>query len=183
MKKFLSNTIFKIIGWKVDSNIDTNLVKKAVLVSAPHTSNWDFFLMLFGVWKMNVNVNFMIKDSFFVFPTGNILNWLGGVPVNRSKARNVVSQISDKLKNKEIQYLVISAEGTRSYTEKWKSGFYRIAQKSDAPLYFGFIDYRKKVVGISKEFKMTGDYDNDLVEIKKYFSKVTPKFPELFSYK
>ena len=41
MKKLLSILFLKIMGWNLVGEVPKE-VKKAVLVCAPHTSNWDF---------------------------------------------------------------------------------------------------------------------------------------------
>jgi len=40
--------------------------------------------------------------------------------------------------------LGISPEGTRSRVEKWKTGFYYIAQKANVPIVLMYMDYKKK---------------------------------------
>ena len=42
MKKIISRTILKIMGWKVVGDIPTQ--NKYVIIVSPHTSNWDFII-------------------------------------------------------------------------------------------------------------------------------------------
>ena len=172
----ISKFIFKLIGWKAICELDTAKVPKAVIVAAPHTTNWDFLYTILGTRVMGVKINFMIKDSFFFFPLNILMKTLGGIPVDRSKKNSLVSQVVEKIDQGDINYLIISAEGTRSYTEKWKSGFYYIAQTANIPLHPGYIDYKEKVVGIGQEFVTSGQFDLDLQSLKEYFKKITPLY-------
>lgn len=181
MKKIITGILFKILGWKTICNLTTKNHPKAVIVAAPHTSNWDFLFTILGFWKMNIKMNFLIKDSFFFFPLGILMKSLGGVPVNRNVNTNLVESAINSFNNGDLNYLVLSAEGTRSYTEKWKSGFYYIAKGAKIPLYLGYIDYKQKVVGIEQEAIITGSYEVDLQNIKSYFEKITPLYPEKFN--
>ena len=79
--------------------------------------------------------------------------------------------------------LIIPAEGTRSYSKEWKSGFYHIAQTAGVPIILGFLDFAKKEVGFLDEFNPTGNYEKDLKIIQKKYVGITPKFPELNALK
>lgn len=43
--------------------------------------------------------------------------------------------------------LVITPEGTRGKARVWKSGFWRIADALDVPVYMGFVDAKTKTTG------------------------------------
>ena len=63
-----------------------------------------------------------------------------------------------ELKKSEEMIVAVPAEGTRSWVEKWKTGFYHIAKGADVPLLLGFIDYQKKELGFGPIFYLTGDF-------------------------
>ena len=48
----------------------------------------------------------------------------------------------------ESLYLVIPPEGTRSRVERWKTGFYRIADRAGVPILLGFLDFGRRVGGL-----------------------------------
>jgi 1-acyl-sn-glycerol-3-phosphate acyltransferase len=79
--------------------------------------------------------------------------------------------------------LVVPVEGTRGYTSEWKSGFYHIAIAANVPIIFGFLDFAKKEGGYLDVFYPTGNYEQDIVDIKKHYLHVTPKHPEFNSLK
>ena len=61
MKKIISKFIFCIIGWKI---IGQNYFpKKCVVIAAPHTSNWDFFIGKLYGYIIGLKANYLIKSS------------------------------------------------------------------------------------------------------------------------
>ena len=40
--------------------------------------------------------------------------------------------------------MAVTPEGTRSRQEKWKTGFYYLAKKSNVPICLGYLDYKLK---------------------------------------
>jgi len=178
LARLVSIILLKLTGWKVIGEAPAN--KKCVIIGAPHTSNWDFALMLAVVFIYRIEVRWMGKDSLFPFPIGYFMEWLGGISINRSKSNRVVGQIVDKYQSSNELRLIITPEGTRSKVEQWKSGFYHIAETAQGPILMGYVDFAKKEAGIYDSFQPTGDYEKDLGKIQAFYSTKTPKIPELF---
>ena len=76
---------------------------------------------------------------------------------------------------------MVTPEGTRSKMEKWKTGFYYIAQKANVPLALGFMDYKTRTCGIAKLIYLTGNFEIDMKKVMDFYKTITPKFPEKFS--
>ncbi len=76
--------------------------------------------------------------------------------------------------------IAITPEGTRKGTAKWRKGFLYIAHDAKVPLLLGAIDYKLKKIEITTEFTPTGNVDNDMKAIKKFYSKFHAKYPEKF---
>lgn len=176
----LSKFIFKLIGWKVVDSAPEN-IDKAVLMVAPHTSNWDFILGRLYAWIVNIPVRFLIKKELYFWPLGPILDKMGGVPIDRKKGRNTVDIVAALFDDYKRIYIAVTPEGTRSLSHDWKKGFYFIAQKANVPILLSFIDYKKKVVGMGKPFITSGDYDVDIKKIKDFYRDKSARFPEKFS--
>ncbi len=176
MRKFLK-FLLKLAGWKIDEYVPTG-IEKCVVVMGPHTSNWDFIIGRITFANYGVNAKFLIKKELFFFPLGIIFKRLGGIPVDR-KTNNNITDFAVKLfeENKSL-YLVFTPEGTRKYNDRWKKGFYYIAQKANVPIYIAYIDYSTKKGGFERIFEPTGDVDADIREIKQVLSKYKGKFPE-----
>ena len=54
--------------------------------------------------------------------------------MDRSKHSNLVDQVVEIFGKSEEFIMTITPEGTRSYSPKWKTGFYRIAKKANVPI-------------------------------------------------
>lgn len=160
-------------GWKVEGHVPES--KKFVVIAAPHTSNWDLPFMLGVAYTYRIQLRWMGKASLFWPPLGWLMTALGGIPIDRSKANDVVSQMVDIYTAADTLAVAIPPEGTRSKVRKWKTGFYNIAHGANVPIALGFLDYKRKVGGIGGVFTTTGDYAADLEEIKAFYAGVTGK--------
>jgi 1-acyl-sn-glycerol-3-phosphate acyltransferase len=170
------------MGWKMVGEVPTG-VKKAVLVCAPHTSNWDFPFALAAFNSVDLKLNYFIKKSWFFFPMNLFFKATGGIPVDRSKNHGVVESMILTLKEREEMIVAVPAEGTRSWVPKWKTGFYHIAMGANVPLVMGFVDYKKKEVGFDSLFELSGDFEKDMIKIQEFFKGKTPKHPEKYNPK
>ena len=181
MLKLLASLILKIMGWKVVGEIPEE-VKKAVVLSAPHTSNFDFFIGRLGLWYKGYPVYFLIKkEAFKPAFVGWILKKAGGIPVDRGKSSSTTKKIAEELKKRDNIYLVITPEGTRSLVKTWKRGFYYIALEAGIPIVLGFVNYPQKEAGFGPVFYPTGDYEKDIKEIQKFYYDKGAKHPENFN--
>ena len=104
MKKFLGKSILKLIGWKLDISIPIEKIQKAVLVAAPHTSNWDFFYTIISFWALEIPMKFFIKDDWTKPWYGFIIKSLGGIGVDRSQRANRVDYATELMKKSKNQF-------------------------------------------------------------------------------
>ena len=186
MLKIIGKLILQLAGYKIIDTTPKGVqnYQKAVMIAAPHTSNWDYVYTMAALYALDVPIKYLGKASLFKFPLGFLIKKLGGIPVKREQKNNMVNDMA-KMINESIEQiiLIIPAEGTRSYSKDWKSGFYHIAQTAGVPIILGFLDFGKKEVGFLDEFNPTGNYENDLKIIQKKYVGITPKYPELNSLK
>ncbi|HSB97802.1 MAG TPA: lysophospholipid acyltransferase family protein [Spongiibacteraceae bacterium] len=160
--------ILRLIGWRVIGELPAQ--RKYVLIGAPHTSNWDFPLMLLAMLKVGMDVHWLGKSALFPFPFAGFMRWLGGIPVDRSKNNNLVDQLVDLYRRRDELVLIIPPEGTRSKVERWKTGFYYVALGAGVPILLGFVDGSRKEMGFGPLFYPTGDYAADLPAIQAFYS-------------
>ena len=170
----------KCIGWSV--NISVPYRDKSVICVAPHTSNWDFIIGLLAYRSIGRKACFLMKEFWFFFPLKYLLKALGGIPVNQKKSQSLTSQIIEDYKTHDHLNLAVTPEGSRSPVDKWKTGFLTIAFNANVPIQLGVIDFKKKEVLIKKEFTPTGHNQEDLKEIRKYYSqfKEAARYPDKF---
>ncbi len=170
--------ILKTMGWTFEGNFPD--LEKFIIIVAPHTSNWDFFIGISAMFAIGFRARWLGKHTIFRKPFGRILRWMGGIPVNRSQAGNVVEQIVCLIKQSETMILGMSPEGTRKKVDRWKSGFYRIAEGAGIPIVPLAMDYGKKVIRIYPPFGVSGNPERDFVTLRGIFKDVTAKHPENF---
>ena len=176
MLQKLARLVLKIGGWTAVGGIPDE--PKAVFIAAPHTSNWDGLWALTYKVAVGLDIHFFAKHSLFWFPLGALLRGLGGIPLDRSRAKSAVALAVDMFATEEQFYFGLAPEGTRGYRDAWKSGFYRIAIAADVPVYLGLIDYGKKEVGIGGRLDLSGDQDADLQKCIEFYAGVEGRWPE-----
>ena len=174
--RLLAILILKLIGWKALG--DEPPYKKFVLIGAPHTSNWDFPLMLLVVLKLRLKLFWMGKHTLFPFPVGWLMKWLGGIPIDRRASHNVVNETVRQYRENEELIVLIPPEGTRSKVKEWKSGFYHIACNAGVPILLGYVDASRKEAGFADFFEPTGNIEQDMQQIRAFYSNKRGLNPE-----
>lgn len=178
--KLLSELILKLMGWKL-IGAPPEGISKAVFITAPHTSFYDFFIGRMYCWSRKIPAKVFIKKEAFKWYYGWLLKYVGGIPIDRSKSGNRVEQAAEMLKERDPIYLAITPEGTRKRVDTWKKGFYYIALKAEVPIIFSFLDYDKKEVGIGPILEVTGNFNKDFKKIEDYYRGMKGKHPERFN--
>lgn len=155
-------------------------LKQFVVIGAPHTTNWDFVVAMLLLFTTGIRIHWLGKHTIFRWPFGGFMRALGGIPVDRRQAADIVGQAVAQFRTHERFALGLSPEGTRSRTERWKSGFYRIATTAGVPIILGVIDFRRRELRLGEVFHPTGDYEADLVRIRAIYRPDQAKYPEKF---
>lgn len=166
--KIIAIVILRVIGWRVVGDLPAK--HKFVLIGAPHTSNWDFPLMLLAVLRVEMDVHWLGKSSLFPPVFGAFMRSLGGIAVDRSKNNNLVAQLAELFQQRDELIVIIPPEGTRSKVERWKSGFYHVAATAGVPILLGFVDASRKQIGFGPLFFPSGDYETDLPKIQAFYA-------------
>ena len=149
-----------------------------LLVGAPHTSNWDFVLMLAITWSLGVRSRFLGKHSLFRGLLGPLMRGLGGIPVDRGNPAGLVDEVVARVRDGERFFLVVTPEGTRAKADHWKSGFYRIALDTGLPVTLGYVDRRTMTTGLGPTLRVTGDVAADMDRIRAFYADKSGLHPE-----
>lgn len=171
-----------LIGrWKWKLNVTVELPPKCIIALAPHTSNWDFVLGQLYMRSQGMRINFLMKKEWFFWPLGAFFRRIGGIPVYRSKHTHMTDNLAQEAGQRATFRLCITPEGTRSLNPDWKLGFYYIALKAQIPILLYGLDYERKLIQCTESFIPTGDIDNEMKMIKRYFKDFKGKYPEKFT--
>jgi len=177
IKKIVARVLIALVpGWKDSVEEWPN---KAVVIGAPHTSNWDAIFMVLIMWSKGRSFNFLVKDSVFKIPVFKyFVKWLGGIAVDRKNPAGLVQNVAEKAAKLDTLSLCITPKGTRSPRDFWKSGFYRIAMAADLPVAFGFVDSVSRRFGVGPTLQLTGDVSADMDIIRAFYAPMKGYNPE-----
>lgn len=169
--------IFRVIlRWKVVGELPDT--PKMICALAPHTTNSDFFFIVYLASYFRVTPNWIGKKELFEGFLGKFSYYVGGIPVDRDSPLKAMKQVIKFVNQEENVLLCIAPEGTRHYTDHWKKGFYYIAQKADIPIVFFKMDYPKRTITIREAFFPTGDTNADMAVIRPFFDDAVGRHPE-----
>jgi len=176
----LAALYMRIFNWRIEGAWPAG-IEKAVVVAAPHTSNWDMPNMLALSYALGIKPNWLGKKQMFRWPFEGFMRWLGGTPVDRSAPQGMVGQTAAAIAAAEGIWLVIPPSGTRSKRPYWKSGFYHIAREAQVPILLSYLDYKRRVGGVGKVLIPSGDIAADMDIVRAFYADVTPRFPQAAS--
>lgn len=173
--------VLRLFGWRAVGEAPD--LPKFVFVGAPHTSNLDFFMTAMTMAALGVRGHFVMKHQPFVGPVGWLLRFLGGIPLDRDRTRDFVSQMVDEFNSRDQFLLAIMPEGTRgkdkdSATKGWRSGFYYIAKGAGVPLVMVLFDYANKRMRVGPAVWPSDSYEADLPRIQALFAGVEGRNPD-----
>ena len=172
----LIRNFLKILGWKLTGDFPN--LNKSVIIFAPHTSYWDGFYGKLLLMHFNINYKFLSKKEFFKFPLNYLFRFYGSIPVSRNK--EFIDEVVSLFEKSKSLHIVLSPEGQLAKTDHWKKGFYYMAKKANVPIVIGYIDYKKKEIGIKGVLKNINDMNETINEISKMYNDVNAKYPDNF---
>ena len=157
-----------ISGWTIKGMVPDE--ERIVIIAAPHTSNWDFVLAMLAIFGLNIKLRWLRKHSIFKPGFKNFFKWLGGIPVYRDNPSNLIDNVVKIVKREKSIVIAMTPEGTRKKVKRWKTGFLRIAKQTQSKILLISIDAPTKSIEIGKIFNPTGNSEDDLAFIQKYYS-------------
>ena len=176
LRSLLSRLFWAVSRWKLVSTPAPP--RPTVLIGAPHTSNWDFVLMLAIAWRLGIDVRWLGKKSLFAGWRGPIMRRLGGIPVDRRNPASVVADVVARVRDGEVFGLVVTPDGTRKGHTHWKSGFYRIAREAGMAVTLGYVDRTTMTTGLGPTLELTGDVPADMDRIRTFYADKAGLRPE-----
>lgn len=176
----VASALIKMAGWRNVGEIPN--IPQAVVLALPHTSNVDGMYAIPCLFALDLNISIMAKHTLFKIPVfAQLLHWVGVIPINRGKKGSVLQASIDKFKTGKPLFLGLAPEGTRQYTENWKTGFYYLAVGAGVPILPVALDYNTKEVRFLSPIYPSGDIDADLPKIYAQYKGVMPKHTERLS--
>lgn len=179
----IAKKILRLLGWNAEGFTPSD--GRYILIVAPHTSWRDFVVGKLALDAKGVPAVFLIKKEFFVFPLRRLLKRLGGLPVDRRHAGGIIestANLLDRYKDRRMA-VVITPEGTRKRTEKWKKGFYVLARRTHLPVYAGIVDYRRKTCDIlPTPLSLDKPFEEVMEDLSHIYEGAQGRYPENFNF-
>lgn len=176
LRRLVARVFWACSRWRLAG--ESAPTRPTVLIGAPHTSNWDFVLMLAIAWGRGIDVHWLGKKSLFTGWRGPIMRRIGGIPVDRAGPEHVVDEVVAQVRAGRVFGLVVTPDGTRGKHEYWKSGFYRIARETGMPVTLGFVDRTTMTTGLGPTMELTGDVAGDMDRIRAFYADKAGFRPE-----
>lgn len=176
LRRGAARVFWRCSKWRLVPEKDPH-VGPRILIGAPHTSNFDFVLMLGIAWEARMRIHWLGKRELFKGPLGPVMRSLGGIAVDRKNATGVVDDVVKRAKEDDRFLLVVTPEGTRQ-GKGWRSGFYRIARGAGLPVSLGFADGVTKTSGIGPTVSLSGNVAADMDIIREFYRDKTGVRPE-----
>jgi len=167
----LGGLFLRLLGWKIIGRFPDE--KKLLIIVAPHTSNWDYFIAMAAKFYLGIRVRYLMKSEAYVWPMRVLYKWTGAVPVYRSEKTDILEQTIDWLNSEDNVWLGLSPEGTRSKIDKWKTGFLRIAHGADIPIFLAAFDGKNKCLVCDKLINpadLKGDLSAQAKALQDYYA-------------
>jgi len=165
--RWLGRSVLRLGGWRMVGPIPP--VGRAVVVVAPHSSNWDGIWGMAAKLAMGVDIRVLGKAQLFWWPLGPILRRLGAIPVDRDQPQGVVEQAVELIRSSEQIWYVIAPEGTRKPVKEWKRGFWKIAHGAQVPVLTAYFHYPERIIGFGPAFHTTGNMEVDMAALRQWY--------------
>lgn len=174
--KILADKFLKLAGWQIIGDIPN--IKKAVLLAVPHTSNFDGVFAIPTLLALDVDIRLLGKKELFKVPVlAQVLRWGGVISIDRQKQGSTLQASIDEFAKRDKLFIALAPEGTRKFTDAWKTGFYYLAMGAGVPIIPIAMDYKSREVRFMMPFVPTGDIDKDLPKLYAYYHGVVGKNP------
>ncbi|MGE8224621.1 MAG: lysophospholipid acyltransferase family protein [Stenotrophomonas sp.] len=165
--RWLGRSVLRLGGWHIRGPVPD--LAKAVVIAAPHSSNWDGLWGLAAKMALGVEARILGKDKLFWWPLSLVLRRMGVVPLDRSSPQGTVGQAVAMIRDSEQIWYALAPEGTRKPVTEWKGGFLKIARMADVPIIPAYFHYPEKVIGFGPVFHTTGDDVADMAAVRQWY--------------
>lgn len=160
--------LLRLAGWQVRGTVPD--VSRAVIIFAPHSSNWDGIWMYLATTAIGLDVCILGKPVLFRIP---VLAWIlrryGGCPASEDPDHPVLEQAASLFSARDRVWYALAPEGTRKPVSRWKIGFWKIATANGVPIVPVYLHYPEKVVGIGDIFHPGDDMRADIARLRAFY--------------
>ena len=173
---WLARALLRLLGWTVDVRWPD--APRGVVIVYPHTSNWDFPVGYLARLSAALPLSWLGKESLFRGPFGPLFRRMGGFPVRRGVRSGAISSLAQELRARPWLWIALAPEGTRAFTDHWKSGFYHLAREAEVPVGIASLDWSRRRVTLREYITLTGDPEVDLASFRAAYLGMVGHHPD-----
>ena len=162
----IGSGLLKLFGWRVQGVLPDE--PKVILVGEPHTSNWDFVLIMCAAQSVGFRMSYVMKKEAFFWPMGGFFKWMGGLPIERKKGKDSLAQIKAQIEAQERIFVAITPSGSRSARDHFKTGYLRLAHEANIPIFLIGLHEPEKSIILDRLVDPVGDINAQNTSIKDY---------------
>ena len=177
MLRLICKWIYQLLGWKV-VGIYPNEIPKKIIIVAPHTSAWEVPLGLLVKCWLKMDAQYYIKEEMFTGVLKYILPLTQAIPLDRTENNNFVDSVIADYNAVERRTILITPEGTRKRVDKFKTGFYYIADGAKIPIIPISFDFEKKEIEIHPTYYTNGNAEKEISEIEDIYRGIPGRIKE-----
>jgi 1-acyl-sn-glycerol-3-phosphate acyltransferase len=166
--RWLARLAFRLWGWRFAGSFPD--VPKAIVVVAPHTTNWDFLVGMLTLFALGLRISWLGKHTLFRSPLRPLMLWLDGVPVRRDSGSGTVAKLVETMRQRETMLLAVAPEGTRRAVSGWRMGFAHVAVGAGVPVVPVAFDWTRRVVAFGPAFTLTSNLAADERTLRAWFA-------------
>lgn len=180
MKPGTAKLILRLGGWKTEGKVPKE--NKVLVTAAPHTSKIDIFWAWIFYTSLGGRFNFVIRENLDNWFFRLFLTRIGGMRVPKKSADHLARSIIDLYNSNPNIHMAISPEGTTKRNPVWSAAFHLIASSTGAMVYTAYLDYEKKIIGISdKPFPLSATARESVKEMYRFYKDFKGRKPERFA--
>jgi 1-acyl-sn-glycerol-3-phosphate acyltransferase len=165
--RLIGRALLRLSGWRITGELPN--VSKLIILAAPHSSLWDGIGGVAGAFALSIRAHWMGKHTLFRGWTGRLMRYLGGLPVDRSRAHGAVADVAQEFANRDALWLAIAPEGTRKVVPRWKTGFWHIARAAKVPVFQVAFHYPEKRIVIGPLYWVGDHLESDLERVQRFY--------------
>jgi 1-acyl-sn-glycerol-3-phosphate acyltransferase len=165
----LGRLIFALRGWTFEP-LPGDWCEKQVVIGFPHRSLIDTVMAFAGFAIVRQKGHVMVKREVFVWPLSWLLRAVGAIPVDRSAASGIVSQMVAEFASRDTFQLALVPEGTRHGATQLRTGFWHIAKAAKVPIVCWYLDQQSRRTRWVGRIVPGEHLDQDLRRIKQLYA-------------
>jgi 1-acyl-sn-glycerol-3-phosphate acyltransferase len=168
----IARALLRLWRWRLEGEFPA--VPKAVVVVAPHTTNWDFPVGVLTLFALDLRIHWLGKHTLFRWPLRPLMLWLDGIPVVRGSGSGTVARLVEMMTSSQTMLLAVAPEGTRSDVAEWRMGFAHIAIGARVPVIPVTFDWPRRTVRVGAAMPLSGDLAADETMLRAWFAAPPP---------